>query len=85
MREEALKMIEVLKERRHECETAVGIALIYLRLGERELALSWLEQAKPGDGISLSDSGFDGLRSDPRFKAIEARMKTKEEEACPPK
>jgi TolB-like protein/DNA-binding winged helix-turn-helix (wHTH) protein/Flp pilus assembly protein TadD len=83
-KDEALETIELLKRRRDEvAETAVGIALIYLYIGERDLALSWLEKAKPGDEFSLSDPRFDGLRADPRFVAIEARMKAKEANACP--
>jgi TolB-like protein/DNA-binding winged helix-turn-helix (wHTH) protein/Flp pilus assembly protein TadD len=85
-KQEALETIELLKKRQDEDNaTAAGIALIYLDLGQKELSLSWLEKAKPQDAISLSDPGFDGLRSDPRFKSIEARMKVEAKEACPPK
>lgn len=83
---EALQTIEILKKRRTEmAETAVGIALIYFHLGEKDLAISWLEMAKPGDQVSLSDPGFDGLRTDKNFKVIEARMEQKDKEACPAK
>lgn len=81
---EALETIERLKKRRKEKnETAVGIALIYANLGDKERAFTWLEKAKPGDEIPLSNSGFDTLRSDRRFQAIETREHANEKEACP--
>ena len=83
-REEALATIDLLKKRRDDKnETAVGIALIYADMGENAGALSWLEKAKPGDEIPLSNSGFDGLRSLPRFQSVEGRLRVKAEEACP--
>ena len=82
-RDEALATINLLEKRRGEKnETAVGIALIYADLGENGLALSWLERAKCGDEIPLSNPGFDGLRSLPRFQTVENRLKTKTKEGC---
>jgi len=57
------------------------IAGIYARLGEKGLALSWLERAKKQDRPELSDPDFDSLRSDPKFKVIEARLKP--DKSCP--
>jgi TolB-like protein/Tfp pilus assembly protein PilF len=53
---------------------AQSIALAYLRVGDRGRALSALESARPR-GIYLwfvmRDPGFDPVRSDPRFRALE--------------
>ena len=57
------------------------IAGIYARLGEKGLALLWLERAKKQDRPELSDPDFDSLRSDPEFKVIEARLKP--DKSCP--
>jgi len=57
------------------------IAGIYARLGENGLALLWLERAKKQDRPELSDPDFDSLRSDPKFKVIEARLKP--DKSCP--
>ncbi len=48
--------------------------MIYARLGNRELALTSLEQAfKQGD-VQLTEMdvepAFDGLRADPRFQTL---------------
>jgi hypothetical protein len=56
-------------------------ALIYSRLGEKRAAIAWLEKAKPEDDPKISDPGFDSLRSDPRFKTLEARLKP--DQSCP--
>jgi tetratricopeptide (TPR) repeat protein len=57
------------------------IAGIYARLGEKGMALLWLERAKKQDRPELSDPDFDSLRSDPKFKVIEARLKP--DKFCP--
>ena len=57
------------------------IALVYARLGDKSGALSWLKKAKPDDDPKITDSGFDILRSDPQFQAIEARLKP--DPSCP--
>jgi tetratricopeptide (TPR) repeat protein len=73
---ESLELIKELKElSKHGYVSPSLIARIYAVLGEKEQALIWLEKAKKGDYPWTSDDGFDSLRSDPRFKALEARLK----------
>ena len=52
-------------------------AIVYAQLGEKEPAIALLEKAKPEDDPKISDPGFENLRSDPRFKTLEARLKPK--------
>ena len=59
------------------------IASVHARLGERGVALRWLEKARANDGTPVSDSAFDTLRSDPRFKALEAQLTPNQ--SCPPR
>ena len=80
--QESLQVIQELKEmskRRYVSPSL--IARIYARLGEKDQALLWLEKAKTEDQPDASDSGFDILRSDLRFKLIEARLKPNN--SCP--
>ncbi len=62
---------------------ASSVALIYLRLGEKELALQWLEKAHEERSRALVFSKvepqLDPLRSDPRFKQFLRRMNLPEE------
>jgi len=51
------------------------IASLYALLGENDQAIAWLENSQQDDFPSRSDSDFDNLRADPRFMAIEARLK----------
>ncbi len=57
---------------------AVSMATIYLGLGERDLALEWLEKAveQPGEYQIwfAANPLFDPLRSDPRFDDLLERM-----------
>jgi tetratricopeptide (TPR) repeat protein len=81
-RKEALETIRQLKQMSKQQYVAPGLnALIYARLGERESAFHWLEKADPGDDPKISDSGFESLRPDPRFKVLEARLKPVQ--SCP--
>ena len=59
------------------------IASVHARLGERGVALRWLEKARANDGTPVSDSAFDTLRSDPRFKVLEAQLTPNQ--SCPPR
>jgi Tfp pilus assembly protein PilF len=51
-----------------------GLAVIYARLGNRELALTSLEQAFERRDVQLTEMdvepAFDGLRADPRFQML---------------
>ncbi len=80
--QESLQVIQELKEMsKRQYVSPSLIARIYARLGEKDQALSWLEKAKKEDQPGTSDSGFDGLRSDPRFKLVEVRLKL--DDSCP--
>jgi TolB-like protein/lipoprotein NlpI len=85
-RREALQKIRELRDMSKQRYVAPsGIALIYAQLGEKESALAWLAKAKGDDGPNepkVTDPGFDGLRLDPRFQVLEARLKP--DPACPP-
>ncbi|MGE5733678.1 MAG: tetratricopeptide repeat protein, partial [Acidobacteriota bacterium] len=81
-RQEALSTIRQLQRMSKQRYVAPNmIALIYSRLGEKRAAIAWLEKAKPEDDPKISDPGFDSLRSDPRFKTLEARLKP--HQSCP--
>jgi tetratricopeptide (TPR) repeat protein len=81
-RQEALDTIRQLQRISKQRYVAPNLtAVIYSRLGEKNAAIAWLEKAKPEDGPKISDPGFDSLRSEPRFKALEARLKP--DQRCP--
>jgi serine/threonine protein kinase/Tfp pilus assembly protein PilF len=72
---EALQTIRELREMsKQQYVSPTGIALIYARLGQNQAAITWLAKAKPEERPKISDPGFESLRSDPRFKALEARL-----------
>ena len=54
------------------------VAVLYLRAGERDLALEWLERASQGPNMEIlmlkSGRLWDPIRSDPRFQDILRRM-----------
>jgi Tfp pilus assembly protein PilF len=50
------------------------VAGIYARLGEQELALSWLERATADDRPRLDRKVFDRFRSDRRFRELQTRV-----------
>jgi adenylate cyclase len=56
-----------------------NLALVYLGLGDRERALSYLEQSNAADsqwlGWLKGDRNFDPLRSDPRFVAMMKKLR----------
>jgi serine/threonine-protein kinase len=75
-KQEALQVIGDLKEmskRRYVAPTT--IALVYARLGQKEEAITWLQKAKPDDDPNISDPGFDSLRPEPRFRALETQLR----------
>jgi TolB-like protein/DNA-binding winged helix-turn-helix (wHTH) protein len=59
-------------------EAAVGIAMRYASLGEKDKALDWLEKGyeehAPGMALTKVDPSYDSLRSDPRFQDLLRRM-----------
>jgi tetratricopeptide (TPR) repeat protein len=81
-RQEALDTIRQLQRiSKHRYVAPNLTAIIYSRLGEKSDAIAWLEKAKPEDDPKISDPGFDSMRSEPRFKTLEARLKP--DPACP--
>lgn len=75
-RQAAHKVIDELKQMlKQRYVSALLIARIYARLGETNQALQWLGKAEPGGDPIISDPGFDNLRSDARFIALERRLK----------
>jgi len=76
---EALAILNELETKaKQQYVSALDIALIYLGMGERRLALDWLEKAYHEHSWFLIylkvDPRFDALRSDPRFQNIVRRV-----------
>jgi serine/threonine-protein kinase len=75
-RSDALKIIEELKELigRRSYVSPYSVALIYVGLGEKDLAFEWLAKAKDERDESYVhlkvDPRLDDLRSDPRFTEL---------------
>ncbi len=73
---EVLANLETLRERSYAQATA--LAAVYVGLGERDLALEWLERAYEEHCGQLSwirfDLTWDSLRDDPRFQNLLHRM-----------
>jgi hypothetical protein len=67
-----------MESSKHQYVSPYSIADTYMRLGEREKALDWLERAYEGHDsalVSLTvEPMFDPLRSEPRFREILRRM-----------
>jgi hypothetical protein len=66
----------------HADDDAVGIAEIHAYRGEFDFALEWLERAYRQHDASMadikSDLFFRGIAGDPRFKALQRKMKLPE-------
>ncbi len=77
-RTEADSVLETLKTRYGQAG-AYQIAEIYAYRGETNLAFEWLDRAyrqrDPGMSWVTTDPLFRGLRSDPRYRALLARLK----------
>lgn len=76
---QALKVLEKLKEQaKWKYVAPYDIALVYIGLGDKDQAFTWLEKAyqvRSNDMSNLKqDPTFDSLRSDPRFQDILRRM-----------
>lgn len=76
-KDEALKILDTLKQKaKLEPVTASDFARVYLGLGDKDQALYWLEKTyeeRSGVWILVYANHipfFDGLRAEPRFKAL---------------
>ena len=74
-KEEALKIAEsVSLYQKLNGNTERGIALIYVALGEKDLAFTWLEKGYQSRAESLFmlkiDPKLDSIRTDPRFNSL---------------
>jgi TolB-like protein/Tfp pilus assembly protein PilF len=80
VREVAWKRLERLQESNNKGEyvAAMNFARIYVRLGDKEQALGWLEKACQERNVYAlflrCDPFFDSLRSDPRFVSLLGRV-----------
>jgi serine/threonine-protein kinase len=79
--DEARKILRELEEQT-QSGPALFFSIIYIGLGEKELALEWLEKGYDQDaGVSLFaqfDPIFDPLRDDPRFQDLLRRLNVPE-------
>ena len=78
-RDEALREISALKARSgSQYVSPVSFAAIYCGLGDREQALTYLEQALEGRDTSLPvkllNPEFESLRGEPRFQSLRQRI-----------
>src|SRR5262249_6984878 len=81
-RHEAFEMIAQLREMsKRTYVSPTLIAEIYAQLGERKPAIAWLQKANPDDDPKITDPVFEGLRSEPGFNLLEARLRPNP--ACP--
>jgi tetratricopeptide (TPR) repeat protein len=76
-RGEAIVLLNDLRKRSgHGYSSASEIAMIYAALGDNDQAMTWLNQAyeeRFNPGVLLR-TGFDPLRSDPRFQDLTHRV-----------
>ena len=74
--QDALAVVQRMTElSAHRFVSPSMIARIYATLGDRDRALAWLAKAGIGDRPFVNDAGFDGLRADAGFRAIEAKLR----------
>jgi tetratricopeptide (TPR) repeat protein len=78
-RAEALKILDALFARSNKQYVAlIAFALIYTALGDKDNAFVWLEKSYEERSIALtglrSNTLFDVLRPDPRFRILEQKM-----------
>jgi TolB-like protein/DNA-binding winged helix-turn-helix (wHTH) protein/Tfp pilus assembly protein PilF len=73
-REARATLHELVRMSAHRYTPPQIIAGFYARFGDKAAALAWLGRASEDDMPDLSASGFDSLRSDPRFRNLEKRF-----------
>jgi len=80
-REEAMKILNKMLEQSKEKKNYVSpyyIAIIYLKLGQKDKAFEWLEKAyEARDDMIIhlrADPDFDPISSDPRYQALLKKM-----------
>ncbi len=76
---EARKILDQLKERSDQTYVQpIGVAAIYIALGQKDQAFDWLQKAfeDRSDWLVYSkvDPQFDAVRSDRRFVDLERRV-----------
>ena len=78
-RREALEVVARLEKLSHErYVNPQSIAVVYLGLGDRDQALTWLEKAyeeRSFEMLGFSGQVFDELGDDPRFQDLLRRMR----------
>jgi TolB-like protein/tetratricopeptide (TPR) repeat protein len=82
-RGKALEILDELKARAKKNDVgAFDVAIVYVGLNDKDSAMNWLEQAYDERTMRLeqiTEPSFDGLRSDPRFIALEKRIGLKKQ------
>ena len=78
-KEDALRVLGDLQKRSKERRVSpYSIALVYVGLGDKDHAFEWLERAyaerSPQLVVLKVEPRLDGIRSDPRFGALMAKM-----------
>ena len=77
-RADALKILEQMREAsKHRFVSPVFFAGLYWSLGDKDQAFRFFDEAYQGRSTLLSqlrEPGFDSMRSDPRFKALEKKI-----------
>jgi len=87
--EKALQLLGQLEDlkRRNGDVSAYGLAMVHLRLGQKEQAIDWLERSYQDKEISISfikvDPQLDPLRGDPRFQALVGKIVPAQESSTP--
>ena len=84
-RPQALKLVDSLQREWREAKgpptdrgIAIGIAQVYLGLGERERALDWIERSVGREMYAVYlniDPAFRSLRAEPRFREVLKRLR----------
>jgi TolB-like protein/Flp pilus assembly protein TadD len=89
-REKALQLLAQLEDlkRRNGRVLAFGLAIIHLRLGQKQPAIDWLERSYLDKEIGAIGNikvnpMLDPLRGDPRFEALVAKIVSAQEPSTP--